>query len=110
MLRMTVVMTVMALRKTCFPAAIAVIATKAEPSEATKVFLYSLHPRRDSRCAHGDALCNAHGNLHAHRGNLHGNLDDLCEKSVSLGDFRAYIFMRKWCLGVANRNFLINKR
>ena len=38
MLRMTVVMTVMARRKTCFPAAIAVIATKAEPSEDAKVF------------------------------------------------------------------------
>lgn len=35
--------------------------------------------------------------------------DDLCDKSVSLGDFRAYIFMQKWCLGVTNRNFLINK-
>ena len=38
MLRMTVVMTVMARWKTCFPAAIAVIATKAEPSEDAKVF------------------------------------------------------------------------
>ena len=36
--RMTVVMTVMARSKTCFPAAIAVIATKAEPSEDAKVF------------------------------------------------------------------------
>ena len=35
---MTVVMALAARRKTCFPAAIAVIATKAEPSEATKVF------------------------------------------------------------------------
>lgn len=38
MLCMTVVMTVMARWKTCFPAAIAVIATKAEPSEDAKVF------------------------------------------------------------------------
>ena len=38
MLRMTVVMTVMARWKTCFPTAIAVIATKAEPSEDAKVF------------------------------------------------------------------------
>ena len=103
MLRMTVVMTVMARWKTCFPAAIAVIATKAEPSEDAKVFLYSLHPRGGGRCAHGDDLCNAPGHLH-------GIFDDLCDKSVSLGDFRAYIFMQKWHLGVANRNFLINKR
>ena len=44
MLRMTVVMTVMARRKTCFPAAIAVIATKAEPSEDAKFFcIFFIH-------------------------------------------------------------------
>lgn len=40
MLVMTVVVTVAARRKTCFPTADAVIATKAEPSEDTIGFLY----------------------------------------------------------------------
>ena len=40
MLVMTVVVTVAARRKTCFPTADAVIATKAEPSEDAIGFLY----------------------------------------------------------------------
>ena len=40
MLVMTVVVTVVARRKTCFPTADAVIATKAEPSEDAIGFLY----------------------------------------------------------------------
>ena len=44
MLSMTVVMALVARRKTCFPAAIAVIATKAEPSEDAKVFcIFFIH-------------------------------------------------------------------
>lgn len=42
MLVMTVVVTVAARRKTCFPTADAVIATKAEPSEDAIGFLYLL--------------------------------------------------------------------
>ena len=41
MLSMTVVMTLVARRKTCFPAAGCVIATKAEPSEDAKAFCVS---------------------------------------------------------------------
>ena len=40
MLVMTVVVTVVARRKTCFPTADVVIATKAEPSEDIIGFLY----------------------------------------------------------------------
>ena len=88
MLRMTVVMTVMARWKTCFPAAIAVIATKAEPSEDAKVFCILFIHVGIADALYGDDLCNAPGHLH-------GIFDDLCEKSVSLGDFCAYIFMQK---------------